>query len=133
MDVPDQTFRKAEVAGCSARKLKGLEWKIMEFLHPGVDAFGYVKRTTPDLLSSTSFFNVTFSPSLVSTSPPNPSIVIVSPAATLLAVAFTPFVDEAPILLEVEDLTELAFFTGGGCGAVSAGALRLRSSTILAV
>lgn len=67
-----------------------------------------------------------------STSPPKPSVVMVSPAATLLPVAAEPFVNESPFLLEVEDLTELAFFTTGG-GAVSAGALRLRSSTILAV
>ena len=105
----------------------------MKCLHPGVDALGYVKRTTPDLLSSISFFNVTISPSLVSTSPPKPSTVIVSPAATFLPLAAELLVEESFFLLEVEDLTELAFFTGGGGGAVSAGALRLRSSTILAV
>ena len=61
-------------------------------------------------------------------------MVIVSPAATLLPVLAEPFVDELPFLLEVEDLTGLAFFTaGGGGGAASAGALRLRSSTILVV
>lgn len=114
------------------RKMKGLEWRIIKCLHPGVDALGYVKRTTPDLLSSTSCFKVTFSPLLVSISPPKPSIVIVSPAATLLAVVFAPFVDEAPFLVEVVDLTELAFFTGGGV-CMSAGALRLRNSTILVV
>ena len=99
-------------------------------LHPGVDALGYVKRIIPDLLSSISFFNVTFLPSFVSTSPPKPSTVIVSPAATLSAIAAEPFVDGSPLFLEVDDLTELAFFTGGD--VVSAGgALRLRSSTIL--
>ena len=59
-------------------------------------------------------------------------MAIVSPAATLLPVVAETFVAELPILLEVEDLTELAFFTGGG-GAMSAGALRLRSSTMLVV
>ena len=103
----------------------------MGCLHPGVDALGYVKRTTPDLLSSTSFFNVTFTPSLVSTSPAKPSMVIISPAATFLTVAAERFVNEWAFLLEVEDLTEVAFFTGGGGGGASAGALRLRSSTIL--
>ena len=103
----------------------------MERLHPGVDAFGYEKRTTPDLLSSTICFNVTLSPSFVSISPPKPSNVIRSPAATLLPVAAEPFVDESPFLLEVEDLTELALFTG--CGVASVDALRLRSSTILVV
>ena len=90
-----------------------------------------MKRTTPDLLSSIIFFNVTLSPLFVSISPPKPSTVIAAPAATLLLVAAEPFVDESPFLLEVDDLTELAFLAGGG--AVSAGALRLRSSTMLAV
>ena len=57
---------------------------------------------------------------------------MVSPAAILLPVAAAPFVEELAFLLEEDDLTELAFFSGGS-GAVSAGALRLRSCTILAV
>lgn len=59
-------------------------------------------------------------------------MVMVSPAATFLLVAAEPFADDSPFLLEVEDLTELAFFTGGG-GAASTGALRFRSSTILVI
>ena len=67
-----------------------------------------------------------------STSPPKPSMVMVSPTATLLPVDAGPFADERPFILEFEDLTELAFFTGGGgTAAVSAGALRFRSSTMI--
>ena len=67
-----------------------------------------------------------------SISPPNPSMVMVSPTATLLPVDAEPFADERPFILELEDLTELAFFSGGaGTAAVSAGALRLRSSTMI--
>ena len=67
-----------------------------------------------------------------STSPPKPSMVMVSPTATLLPVDAEPFADERPFILGFEDLTELAFFTGGGgTAAVPAGALRLRSSTMI--
>ena len=103
------------------------------YLHPGVEALGYVKSTTPVLLSSTNFFKVTFSPSLVSTSPPKPSRTIESPVDTLMTGA-EPLVEDSPFLLEVvdwTDWTELAFFGGGGA-AGSAPALRLRSWTILA-
>ena len=59
-------------------------------------------------------------------------MVMVSPTATLLPVDAELFADARPFLLEFEDLTELAFFTGGGgTPAVSAGALRLRSSTMI--
>ena len=104
----------------------------MDDSQPGVEAFGYVNKTTPFLLSSTNFINVVFSPSFVSTSPPKPARVMVSPTATLA------FVDDpldtgllsviVDLALEAVDLTELAFFIGGG-GALSE-ALRLRSSTI---
>jgi hypothetical protein len=40
-----------------------------------------VNRTTPLLLSSTSFSKLVFWPSFVSTSPPNPFSVMVSPTA----------------------------------------------------
>ena len=67
-----------------------------------------------------------------SISPPKPSMVMVSPTATLVPVDAEPFADETAFILESEDLTELAFFTGGGgTAAVSAGALRLRSSTMI--
>ena len=67
-----------------------------------------------------------------SISPPKPSTVMVSPTATLLPVDAEPFADERPFILGFEDLTELAFFTGGGgTAAVPAGALRLRSSTMI--
>jgi hypothetical protein len=61
-------------------KHAGEKWS---YSHPGVEAFGYVKMTTPDLLSSTSLFSVVLSPSLVSTSLPKPSSVIVSPTVIL--------------------------------------------------
>ena len=102
-------------------------------LHPGVEALGYVKITTPLLLSSTNFSKVTFTPSLVSMSPPKPLKIMVSPVDALMAGA-EPLVEDSPFLLEVvdwTDLTELAFFSGGGA-AGSAAALRLRNSTILA-
>ena len=104
-----------------------VQWGI---LHPGVDAFGYVKMTMPFLLSSTSFFKVTFSPSFVSISPPKSSRLRVSPKliVVLFAVA-DPLAEGSPFWLEADDLTELAFFAGGGA-AGSASVLRLRSSTI---
>ena len=59
-------------------------------------------------------------------------MVMVSPTAALLPVDAESFADERPFILEFEDLTELAFFTGvGGTAAVSAGALRFRSSTMI--
>lgn len=119
-------------------------------LHPGVEALGYVNRTTPALLSSTSFASDVLVPSLVSISPPNEARSIVSPtlgAPLDLAV-------EAPlVLLTTAFLTASAFsttaswtfsttvfspsaflafagafFFAGGAGA-GAAALRFRSST----
>ena len=49
--------------------------------------------------------------------------------AVLLPVA-DPLAEDSPFWLEAEDLTELAFFAGGGGAAGSASVLRLRSSTI---
>lgn len=46
---------------------------------PGVDALGYVNRTTPNLLVSTRCLRVVFAPSLSSISPPKPSKSIVLP------------------------------------------------------
>lgn len=101
------------------------------YSHPGVEAFGYVKRITPALLSSTNFFNVVFAPSWVSTSPPKPSRFIVSPEALALledaplaGAAFLP-----PLALDPADLTELGFFAGGA--RAGSAALRLRNSTML--
>lgn len=54
---------------------------------------------------------------------------MVWPDATLVALA-EPLVADSPFLLDVDDLTELAFFTEGGVAAASVGALRLRSSGI---
>lgn len=103
-------------------------------LQPGVDALGYVKSTTPALLSSTSCLRVVFLPSLVSISPPNVARSIVFPT-----VAFTLGVLEAEasgsfLGLDMTALTFSAtllttlFFFAGGAGAGST-ALRLRSST----
>ena len=108
--------------------------KLYKVLHPGVEALGYVKRTTPALLASTSFCNVVFSPSLVSISPPKPARVILLPEATELAEG-APFAGSAG-LSTVTSLTLAAAafagaFLGGGAGAASAGALRLRNSTIM--
>ena len=103
-------------------------------LHPGVEAFGYVKMTMPLLLSSRSFFKVTLSPSFVSISPPKSSRLTVSPTLIVVLCAVAdPLVEDSPFWLEAEDLTELAFFAGGGGAAAAAGSegvLRLRSSTI---
>ena len=105
-----------------------VQWGI---LHPGVEAFGYVKMTMPLLLSSTSFFKVTFSPSFVSISPPKASRLTVSPGLIVVLLAVVdPLAEDSPFWLEADDLTELAFFAGGGGAAGSAGVLRLRSSTI---
>lgn len=101
-------------------------------LHPGVEAFGYVKMTMPLLLSSRSFFKVTFSPSFVSISPPKLSRLTVSPTLIVVRCAVAdPLAEDSPFWLEADDLTELAFFAGGGGAAAgSEGVLRLRSSTI---
>lgn len=61
---------------------QGMEEIQKSNLHPGVEALGYVNSTTPDLLASTSFLRVVFVPSFVSTSPPNPSKLMVLPAAS---------------------------------------------------
>ncbi len=103
---------------------------------PGVDALGYVNSTTPDLLSSTSFFSVVLSPSLVSTSPPKSSRLTTSPTATCLALlagtgeaaaAAGSFLGAAAFLGATAVLGAAAVaFLGRGAGAGS-GALRLRS------
>lgn len=56
-----------------------IETTIIAWESYGVLAFGYVKSTTPFLLLCTSCASVTFCPSFVSISPPNPSSSIVSP------------------------------------------------------
>lgn len=104
------------------------------YSHPGVPALGYVNRTTPDLLSSTSFFNVVFSPSWVSTSPPKLSKEMVSPTVTALEAEAAPLV-LLPVIASLALSTALLigfdfFLEGGGAGGSAAG-LRLRNSTMI--
>lgn len=97
-------------------------WALVEGvrsdLHPGVEALGYVNRTTPLLLSSTSFFKVVLRPACVSITPPNPSRSIESPATNSCDFP-VPFVDRMASLcgvgsgLDVGFATEPAFFWGG--------------------
>jgi hypothetical protein len=108
---------------------------VVRCLQPGVEALGYVKRTTPPLLSSMSFLSVVFTPSFVSISPPNPPRVIVSPTAIFDALALA-----EPLLLEALGLliasltfatafaTGPFFFAGGAAAGAASGALRLRNS-----
>ena len=96
------------------------------YLHPGVEALGYVNKTTPDLASSSnSFFRVVFSPSWVSISPPKPSRSIMLPVLTAFAevCSFLPPFEE--------DLTEFAFLTWGRVVVDSSAALRFLNSTIV--
>ena len=90
-----------------------------------------MKRTTPALLSLTKFISDVFTPSLVSISPPKASSLILSPTATFLD-EDSPL-EDCPFLLavEVDDLTELVFFTGGGASVGAS--LRFRNSTMFAV
>lgn len=109
-------------------------------LQPGVEALGYVKITTPDLLSSTRAFRVVLLPSWVSISPPKPSRATTSPttgfagldeplaSAALAAFADLPFTVSLTLAATFETLV---CFLVGGSGA-GAGALRLRSSTGMA-
>lgn len=61
------------VDGSKGQSDRGEEDRKKPNLQPGVEALGYVNRTTPDLLASTSALRVVFVLSLVSISPPNPS------------------------------------------------------------
>lgn len=109
-------------------------WFRSFYSHPGVDALGYVNRTTPDLLSSTSFFNVVLSPSLVSTSPPKLSKEMVSPTVTALEAEVAPLVllpVIASLALSTALVTGLDFFLDGGGAGGSAAGLRLRNSTMI--
>lgn len=112
-----------------------------------------MKRTTPALLLSTSSFRVVLSPSLVSTSPPKPSRLMVSPLAALTflseplaatgfsfstgsstgfsGAALAGFPLTALLTFSVAFATLEEAFLGAGAGAGS-GALRLRSSTGIA-
>lgn len=97
-----------------------------------------MNKTTPLSLSSTSCFNVVFSPSLVSIVPPNPSRSIASPTATFLSAAgaagafffgagSSSFLAAGSAL--AAGLLALEAFLGAGAGAGGWGALRLRNST----
>ena len=95
-----------------------------------------MKSTTPLLLSSMSLFSVVLSPVWVSISPPKPSRFMVTPTANLVAAEEEPlrvaafFSGTLPLALEVE---ELLFFSGGVAVGSTAGALRLRNSTIVII
>lgn len=117
-------------------------------LQPGVDALGYVNKTTPVLLSSTSFASVVFVPSCVSISPPRLARSMLSPTdgapaagadffaplgppvtASLTASTLAATAAFALPALEVAGFAP-AFFLAGRAGA-GGGVLRLRSSTML--
>ena len=119
------------------------------YLHPGVEALGYVKSTTPALLSSTRALRLDFTPSLVSTSPPKPSSEMMSPtwglpvtgkplvagasagaagASAGAALGGRPRGLTASLTFAATLATLDCFFAAGGSGG-GAGALRLRSST----
>lgn len=103
-------------------------------VQPGVDALGYVKRTTPPLLASTSAFRVVSALSFVCTVPPNPSsetlLPTTIPSDALAADAFGAGLESFASLF-LEGLgAAFAFLLGpAACGG---GVLRLRSSTIVA-
>lgn len=104
-------------------------WRSSNSLHPGVEALGYVKMTTPALLEATRASRVVASPSLVWISPPNSLREIVSPAfgtGTLdedsLALAFGSAFDFG--------LAVFAAFARTGC-ASAGGALRFLNSTTI--
>ena len=119
------------------------------YLHPGVEALGYVKTTTPALLSSTRALRLVLTPSLVSTSPPKPSSEMMSPtwglpvtgkplvagasagaagASAGAALGGRPRGLTASLTFAATLATLDCFFAAGGSGG-GAGALRLRSST----
>lgn len=110
-----------------------------------------MNRTTPLPLSSSSFFNVVVSPSLVWISPPKPSRSMTWPTATFLldgaaagggeaaaaagAAGFSSsFLAAGSGFLDLAGLPGLvAFFAAGAGAGGGCGALRLRSSTGMVV
>ena len=120
--------------------VKKISAHMRSYVHPGVEALGYVKSTTPPELASTSFFKVVFWPSWVSISPPNPSKVMVEPTEGGPLEAEddpSPFALSLPVTaaftLSTTFLTGLLFFFVGGGWEGSWCAFLLRNSTMLPI